>query len=97
MRGKCRDAWDLRRLVDSCFLSPNLYRERPMKKLALEMEALRVESFTTQDVDARRGTVRGHDDTMETEHCSIDTCLLGTCLTLKTCRAEGDNDAVPFE
>jgi hypothetical protein len=67
-----------------------------MKKLALRLDALQVESFSTLDVDARRGTVRGHDDTVETEHCTIDTCLLGTCLTLKTCRTcavDGDNDA----
>ena len=69
-----------------------------MKKLRLE--ALRVDSFVTQDVGVRRGTVRGHDDTVETENCSIDTCLLGTCLTLKTCRTcavDGDNDAIPAE
>ena len=64
-----------------------------MKKLSLNVDALQVESFATHDVDARRGTVRGHDDTVETEHCTIDTCLLGTCLTLKTCAFEGDNDA----
>ena len=64
-----------------------------MKKLALDVDTLRVESFATQDVDARLGTVRGHDDTMETEWCSIETCLLTTCLTIKTCQAEGDNDA----
>lgn len=64
-----------------------------MKKLALDVNTLRVESFATQETASARGTVRGHDDTMETEHCSIDTCLLGTCLTLKTCAVEGDNDA----
>ncbi|MBW3570801.1 MAG: hypothetical protein KY467_06830 [Gemmatimonadetes bacterium] len=65
-----------------------------MKKLALDVNALRVESFSTNDVSSARGTVRGcDDDTMETEHCSIDTCLLTTCLTLKTCGVEGDNDA----
>jgi hypothetical protein len=67
--------------------------EDAMKKLALDVDTLRVESFATHDVQSARGTVRGHDDTMETEHCSIDTCLLGTCLTLKTCGVEGDNDA----
>jgi hypothetical protein len=67
--------------------------EDAMKKLALDVDTLRVESFATHDVQPARGTVRGHDDTMETEHCSIDTCLLGTCLTLKTCGVEGDNDA----
>lgn len=65
-----------------------------MKKLMLDVDTLRVESFTTQDVDARRGTVRGHDDTMETENCTLEnTCLITTCLTLKTCNAQGDNDA----
>jgi hypothetical protein len=66
-----------------------------MKKLTLNVESLRVESFATQEVDARRGTVRGHDDTVETENCTIDqsTCILRTCLTLKTCAMEGDNDA----
>ncbi len=65
-----------------------------MKKLMLDVETLRVESFTTQDVDSLRGTVCGHDDTMETEHCTRErTCLLTTCVTLKTCNALGDNDA----
>jgi hypothetical protein len=64
-----------------------------MKKLSLKVDALQVESFATLDVDARRGTVRGHDDTVETEHCTIDTCLLGTCLTIKGCRSEAENDA----
>jgi hypothetical protein len=62
-----------------------------MKKLALNVDTLQVESFATQDVDARRGTVRGHDDTVETENCTIDTCLLGTCLTIKGCRSEADD------
>ena len=64
-----------------------------MKKLALNLGTLRVESFATQHVDARRGTVRGHDDTAETEWCSHYTCLFATCLTLKTCAEEGDDDA----
>jgi hypothetical protein len=68
--------------------------EDTMRKLALDVDTLRVESFATHAGQPARGTVRGHDDTMETEHCSIDTCLLGTCLTLKTCGVEGDNDAV---
>jgi len=64
-----------------------------MKKLALNLDTLRVESFATQDADARRGTVRGHDDTRETENCSHYTCIFATCLTIKNCEAEGDNDA----
>ena len=73
-----------------------------MKKLTLDLDALQVESFATQDADARRGTVRAHDDTVETENCTIDqyTCFLRTCLTIKTCRTcamDGDNDALPAE
>ncbi|HYR10670.1 MAG TPA: hypothetical protein VEQ60_23030 [Longimicrobium sp.] len=66
-----------------------------MKKLALNVDTLRVESFATQETASGRGTVRGHDDTMETENCTIDydTCLLATCLTIKGCRVQGDNDA----
>lgn len=69
--------------------------EDAMKKLALNLDTLRVESFATQEVQPARGTVRGHDDTMETENCTIDynTCILATCLTLKTCARAGDNDA----
>ena len=67
-----------------------------MKKLALDPETLRVESFATQEMAMGCGTVRAHDDTVETENCTIDqyTCLLRTCLTIKTCHADGDNDAV---
>jgi hypothetical protein len=64
-----------------------------MKKLALNVDLLQVESFTTQEMDARRGTVRGHDDTVETENCSRYTCLFATCLTIKGCNEEADNDA----
>jgi hypothetical protein len=65
-----------------------------MKKLALDLDSLRVVSFATQEMDARRGTVRAHDDTVETENCTfVDTCLVTTCLTLKTCAMAGDTDA----
>ena len=65
-----------------------------MKKLALDVDTLRVESFATQDASSVRGTVRGHDDTVETENCTfVRTCLITTCLTVKTCQAEGDTDA----
>lgn len=65
-----------------------------MKKLSLDLDTLRVESFATQDVQAARGTVRAHDDTVETENCTFEqTCLITTCVSLKACRAAGDNDA----
>ena len=56
-----------------------------MKKLVLDLDGLRVDSFSTEGMEGRRGTVRGHDDTMETENCSIDTCLLGTCVKTPLC------------
>lgn len=61
-----------------------------MKKLSLEVDALRVESFATQAMAGHRGTVAGHDDdTRETENCSIEyTCLVRTCLSIKTCAEE---------
>lgn len=61
-----------------------------MRKLALDVDSLRVESFATQAVAAHRGTVRGHD-TMETENCTFEyTCLVRTCLSIKTCAADDD-------
>ncbi|HEX6373787.1 MAG TPA: hypothetical protein VF006_32970 [Longimicrobium sp.] len=67
-----------------------------MRKVALDLDTLRVESFATQDAQPARGTVRGHDDTIETENCTIDyefTCWQATCPTFKGCRMAGDNDA----
>ncbi|HTE18416.1 MAG TPA: hypothetical protein VK689_08545 [Armatimonadota bacterium] len=62
-----------------------------MRKLELDVDALRVESFATQAADTRRGTVRGHDDTVETENCTFEhTCLVRTCVSLKTCGREGN-------
>lgn len=55
-----------------------------MKKLTLNPELLRVDSFpTTQGAAAPRGTVRGHDDTMESEWCTMhDGCSKPPCDTL---------------
>jgi hypothetical protein len=62
-----------------------------MKKLALNLDALRVESFATQPAAAGRGTVHGNDDTVETENCTLEaTCLIQTCLSIKTCAADGE-------
>ncbi|HEX8693970.1 MAG TPA: hypothetical protein VF746_16220 [Longimicrobium sp.] len=51
-----------------------------MKKLALDLDALRVESFATEAAPAGRGTVRGHDS-IETENCTTKT----TCITERFC------------
>jgi hypothetical protein len=48
-------------------------QEKPMKKLSLEIEALAVDTFTTGDAGAGRGTVRGHD-TRYTEFCNTRSC-----------------------
>jgi hypothetical protein len=74
--------------------SATTHRENAMRKLALNVDALRVESFATQEMASGRGTVRGHDDTVETENCTlVRTCLITTCVSIKNCAAEGDNDA----
>ncbi|HEX2077137.1 MAG TPA: hypothetical protein VHG08_05495 [Longimicrobium sp.] len=47
-----------------------------MKKLKLDVEAVEVESFPTQDEDgSRRGTVLGHSDTeTQYQHTCWETC-----------------------
>lgn len=43
-----------------------------MKKLTLDPDMLRVDTFATTPGDAAaRGTVLGHDDTMESEWCTM--------------------------
>ncbi|HEX6372374.1 MAG TPA: hypothetical protein VF006_25870 [Longimicrobium sp.] len=59
-----------------------------MRKLTLDPELLRVDSFpTTARAAELRGTVRGHDDTMESEWCTqYKTCSEPPCDTLReTC------------
>ncbi|HEX6040335.1 hypothetical protein [Longimicrobium sp.] len=53
-----------------------------MKKLTLEIDTLRVDSFPTTAVDAAvRGTVHGHD-TIESEWCTMPkTCSAPPCDT----------------
>ena len=55
-----------------------------MKKLTLDPERLRVDSFPTTDGrGAPRGTVRAHDDTIESEWCTMPrTCSRPPCNTL---------------
>lgn len=54
-----------------------------MKKLMLDLDTLRVDSFaTTASDDAARGTVRAHDDTIESEWCTMPkTCSRPPCNT----------------
>ena len=59
-----------------------------MRKLKLEVEDLRVESFDTlADMEVPRGTVRGHGDS-EGSGCDVSQCLEDSCgcpLTGPTC------------
>ena len=48
-----------------------------MKKLRLDPDALRIESFEASDGEARPGTVRGHEGTYG-ETC-ITQCATGPC------------------
>ena len=48
-----------------------------MKKLKLKMDELRVETFSTGEAHAGRGTVQGHYGTTHTE--AGDTCTDYTC------------------
>ena len=69
-----------------------------MKKLSLKIDALQVESFTTADRPAVRGTVAGHDITqMETcgPSCACpptDPCTFGTCPFQETETSCGQNN-----
>lgn len=57
-----------------------------MRKLTLQVDNLRVESFDTGDDPRRAGTVRAHD-TVETEWCTgYPDCVSKQCQTPKnTC------------
>jgi hypothetical protein len=48
-----------------------------MKKLTLDPQDLRVESFEPREHEARGGTVRGHEGTGET--CMMTQCGTGRC------------------
>jgi len=71
-----------------------------MKKLALELDDLQVESFATLDAEEVRGTIGGQNEPVYTETCDgaytcsscVDTCqntcpasCWGTCDTCNTC------------
>jgi hypothetical protein len=56
-----------------------------MKKLTLDLDALRVESYATGDTAERRGTVRAHDDTLETEFCTQEHACTRFCTHARTC------------
>jgi hypothetical protein len=58
-----------------------------MKKLTLDLDGIRVESFATAESAGARGTVHGHDDTIETEWCTMEKgcSKIGTCFGQNTC------------
>lgn len=55
-----------------------------MKKLTLDLDSLRVDTFATDREGGARGTVQGHDDdddTLPTEFCSQRPCTKTGCPT----------------
>lgn len=55
-----------------------------MKKTKLQVDALRVESFATGQLNAVRGTVRGNEGFVSTiidpsDRSVIDSCMFNTC------------------
>jgi hypothetical protein len=56
-----------------------------MPKLTLDLDTLRVESYATGDAAENRGTVRAHDDTLETEFCTQERGCTRFCTNAHTC------------
>jgi len=61
-----------------------------MKKLRLEVDDLRIDSFAVDEAEAARGTVAGHNEPAYTASCDgscVNTCnsCVNTCLN--TCPA----------
>jgi hypothetical protein len=68
-----------------------------MKKLKLEIETLRVESFETASSVHTRGTVNGHDATQVADTCDCDpiptdACSMYGCVQTYTCDLDGDTE-----
>jgi hypothetical protein len=65
-----------------------------MKKLALNPEQLRVQSFATDAPPAGRGTVAGHGTVLDT--CQTDPACCGTALRMQSCMSScTDVDVCP--
>lgn len=68
-----------------------------MQKLKLEMDDLRVESFTTAASADDRGTVEGHDATAYQDSCGCvrpsDGCTIG-CATAADCTTQNNPGTV---
>jgi hypothetical protein len=69
---------------------PHINTEVAMKKIRLDTSALRVDSFVTDGVDGRQGTVHGHATPIsvcrtcggaECEVTSVQSCPLPMCVT----------------
>jgi hypothetical protein len=70
--------------------------EVEMRKVTLDVDALRVDSFATGDAQAARGTVRGHD-TRYTEFCNTRSCGVYTHCCLAGEEAKAAEPQEPFE
>lgn len=65
-----------------------------MRKLALHLDALLVESFETGSLDGTRGTVRGHD-TRITEWCNSRSCPHGCTIVEAELPAAAEPQELP--
>ncbi len=61
-----------------------------MKKVQLKLEALRVESFQTEEPSQERGTVDGHQFATQFDGCSDSTCPPHHCFCTEddSCRCQ---------
>ena len=60
-----------------------------MKKLTLDPEALRVETFEPREREARGGTVRAHNPTWYAGETCVTQCATGPCDCVLTAPADG--------
>jgi hypothetical protein len=66
------------------------FREVAMKKVQLKLEALRVESFETEEPSEERGTVGGHQIATRFGGCTASTCPPYNCFCTEdySCRCQ---------
>ncbi|HVH12310.1 MAG TPA: hypothetical protein VM759_04620 [Longimicrobium sp.] len=66
-----------------------------MRKLKLDLNGLRVDSFQTAKTSAEHGTVRGHDATRLQDSCGCpipsDGCSIGCPVTGAECGPNSNN------
>ena len=66
-----------------------------MKKLALKLDDLQVDTFQTSAASADRGTVMGNGPTMMGNTCAITCRTCGIVPQTENCRADGNTHDCP--